>query len=154
MTAPIDYQAVLVDLEAKRAQIEAAILGIRIMLGSAVEAEDRTSQVDAPPKPPAPRQPAPVTANGLPVQTDTFFGMTTAQAVKKFLAMSKRPQTPRAIADALHAGGQVHAIDPKTAYTNAYTALKRGKDGEFSQTRNGEWGLAEWYSNKPKGEGE
>lgn len=59
-----------------------------------------------------------------------------------------------AIADALQAGGQVHASDAKTAYMNVNVALRRGKDKDFAQTRNGEWGLVEWYSGKSKGDAE
>ena len=48
-------------------------------------------------------------------------------------------------------GGQVHAVDEKTAYTNIYTALRRGKKF-FVQTRSGEWGLVDRYGNKSKGD--
>lgn len=147
MTGPIDYQAVLADLEARKAQIEGAIAGIRAILGEAapISADDVF----------IPEVPKAGAATPIPgIQSDTFFGLSTPQAVRKFLSTAKRPQSPRAIADALHAGGQIHAVDPKTAYTNVYTALKRGRDSEFSQTRNGEWGLAEWYSNKGKNEAE
>lgn len=155
MPNQIDYQAVLADLEAKRDQIDAAIAGIRLMIGAVPDATEAGSSESPAPKPEQGSKAAPrATANGVAVQSDTFFQMSTSAAIRKFLAMAKRPQTPRAIADALHHGGQVHAVDAKTAYTNVYTALRRGQDGEFSQTRNGEWGLAEWYSNKPKGEGE
>lgn len=152
MTAPIDYQAVLADLEAKREQLDAAIAGIRVMLG--VSESDAAGAGEPAKTSGGTKASGVVAANGTVVATDTFFGLSTSQAVRKFLSMTKRPQAPRAIADALHHGGQVHAVDQKTAYTNVYTALKRGKDSDFSQTRNGEWGLAEWYTNKPKAEGE
>lgn len=140
MTAPIDYQAVLADLEERRGQLDAAIAAVRlIMSGAPGVAQDP----DAPPREqvvtPAKQQSG--SSGRAAVDTDTFFGLSTSNAVKKFLSIAKRPQS-----------GQVHAVDPKTAYTNVYTALKRGKDREFAQTRNGEWGLAEWYNNKPKGD--
>jgi hypothetical protein len=50
MATPIDYSAVLADLEAKRGQIDAAIAVIRALVGSSVTGEG------APPK------------NGLPIQ--------------------------------------------------------------------------------------
>jgi len=87
------------------------------------------------------------------LQSDTFFRLTTSAAMRKYLAMMKRPQTSRAIAEALQAGGQVHAVDEKTSYTNVYTALRRRRD-VFVQTRNGEWGLLEWYNNKPRADPE
>lgn len=155
MTAPIDYTAVLADLEAKRGQIDAAIAVIRTLVGEggAPPQENGDGDDDAPARPSTASAGIPQrTAPG--IQSDTFFRLSTSAAVKKFLGMVKRPQTPRAIADALRAGGQVHATDEKTAYTNVYTALRRGQDKDFVQTRTGEWGLVEWYGNKPKGDGE
>jgi hypothetical protein len=152
VTGPIDYQAVLADLEAKRSQIEAAIAGIKAMLaGGPTEGEGPPTE-DEPPAGAAPvaRQ----KPSSSIIRNDTFFGLSTSKAIRKFLAMTKRPQTPRAIADALHQGGQVHALDEKVAYTNTYTALTRLKNsGVVVQIKSGEWGLAEWYGNKPKAEG-
>lgn len=156
MTAPIDYIAVLADLEAKRGQIDAAIEVIRTLIGSGATPESATQglaissdddgnvstvrRVATPSAPPS----------GV-IQNDTFFGLSTSAAVKKFLGMMKRPQFPRTIADALVTGGQLHAVDDKTAYANVSTALNRGKDTDFSlQKRTRLWGLAEWYPNQPK----
>lgn len=154
MTAPIDYTAVLADLEAKRGQIDAAIAVIRTLVGESGAAPQEDGNGDEGSQ----AKPSPATASVPPrnaaIQSDTFFRLSTSAAVKKFLGMVKRPQTPRMIADALRAGGQVHATDEKTAYTNVYTALKRGQDKDFVQTRTGEWGLVEWYSSKPKNETE
>lgn len=159
MTAPIDYNAVLADLEAKRGQIDAAIAVIRAMIGSGGMgdggalgsiAEDSSNANGTPITPVRQVPPAGGIAS---IQSDSFFGMSSSEAVRKFLMMMKRPQTPKVIADALRQGGQVHAVDEKTAYQNAYTALRRGKN-VFVQTRTGEWGLVEWYGNKPKGDAE
>ena len=64
--------------------------------------------------------------------------------------MMKRPQTARTITEALHAGGQINSSDVEAAYGSVYSALTRNKD--FVKTRNKEWGLAECYGNKPKGD--
>jgi hypothetical protein len=155
MTAPIDYNAVLSDLEAKRAQLDAAIQVIRALIGSGA-----TTGGESGPAEPINGENGTGGASGRPapgggsIATDAFFRLSTPAAVKKYLNMMRRPQKPRIIADALQAGGQVHATDSQTAYMNVHTALKRGKDKDFVQTRNGEWGLAEWYSGKSKGEGE
>ena len=155
MTAPIDYNAVLADLMAKRSQIDAAIEVIRSLIGSSAVA-DGASNGDAPPatsaSPTTGPQTSPSSLSGVQLQSDTFFGLTTAAAVRKYLSMVKRPQTPTAIAEAIHRGGQVHAADLDSAFKNVYTALSRSKD--FVKTRNKEWGLAEWYVNRPKGDGE
>ncbi len=151
MTAPIDYNAVLADLLAKREKIDAAIEVIRSMVG--LSGGEESGQQNGQGTLQASVTGGPAGASGTlstAIRNDSFFGLSTPAAVKKYLGMMKRPQSVRAIADALRDGGQVHAADDKTAYTNAYTALTRGKDTLFSQTRNGEWALAEWYSNKPK----
>ena len=152
MTAPIDYNAVLADLMAKRTQIDAAIEVIRSLIGSSAIADsgngDSTSLPTQRELPPSQGTPS----SGVPIQSDTFFGLTTAAAVRKYLSLVKRPQTPTAIAEAIHRGGQVHAADLESAFKNVYTALSRSKD--FVKTRNKEWGLAEWYANRPKGDAE
>jgi len=151
MTAPIDYTAVLADLEAKRGQIDAAIAVIRSMIGTGAAEMPATSASlatnDA-------SQPA-ASSRSSTVLDDAhaFFRMSTPVAVKKFLGMVKRPQTVRAIASALRDGGQLNAADEKAGYMNVYTALKRGMDTDFFQTKNKEWGLAEWH-NKSKSENE
>lgn len=155
MTAPIDYNAVLADLEAKRSQIEAAIQGIRALValgitdmpaGATVAQEASTTGDNG--AGPAVRTPNASTVPG--IASDAFFKLSTAAAIKKYLNMAKRPQTARLIADALHAGGQIHATDPQTAYMNVSSALRRNAD--FEQTRTKEWGLAEWYGSKGESE--
>ena len=153
MTGPIDYQAVLADLEAKRGTLDAAIAGIRaIIAGTVVETSTASENGASAPALTSGMKPQPhARTDSAGIQSDTFFRLSTAEAIKKFLAMTKRPQTPRAIADALRAGGQVHAANEKSAYGNTYTALMRlRKSGEVAQTRQGDWGMAEWYTNKPK----
>lgn len=135
----IDYEAVLADLEARRTAIEALIAGIRLLLGhSPVDAGTGLSNG----------------SGARDLRSDTFFGLTTPEAVKKFLAMKGRAQGPRVIASALVQGGQPRATDEKAAYVNVYSALKRlNKSGEVAQTAAKEWGLAEWCGNrrpKPK----
>jgi hypothetical protein len=156
MTAPIDYNAVLADLLAKRGQIDAAIEVIRAMVGTSPVTDDGTGvegavpavapSASAPPPKPATRP------TSTTIENDTFFGLNTADAIRKYLTMMKRPQTARVIAEALSTGGQINSADMKIAYGNVYSALTRNKD--FMKTRNKEWGLADWYGGKSKGDGE
>jgi hypothetical protein len=159
MTAPIDYNAVLADLLVKRGQIDAAIEVIRAMIGGAAAIGDPSTNgggegispaptmLGSSPKPPGQPQ-------GPTIQTDAFFGLNTSDAIRKYLGMMKRPQTAQTITNALMAGGQVNASDPKVTYSNVYSALTRNKT-TFVKTRTKEWGLAEWYSaNRPKGDSE
>ena len=153
--APIDYNAVLADLEAKRGQMDAAIAVIRALIAGGTGADAAPPANGTPadndgalPAPPAVVQGRP----GKTIQTDIFFQLSTSDAIRKYLGMVTRPQAAHAIADALRAGGQVHAADEKTAYTNVANALRRSDD--FIQTRTKEWGLAKWYGNKSKGDAE
>lgn len=148
--APVDYDAVLADLEDRKAKLEAAIAVIKALRGGTLNEESAGSEAGSASQPtPSPRATAGTTA----LQNDRFFGLSTADAIKQFLGMSKRPQTARAIADALRDGGQVHAVDEKVAYVNVATALRRlAARDEVVQTRNRDWGLAEWYGNRAKGE--
>lgn len=146
MTHPIDYTAVLADLETKRDQLTAAIAGIRAMMGSvdASEGDDGdAASTDKPAEGAAPK--APRGAASAVIQSDTFFGMSTAGAVRKYLTMTKKTQTPKAIANALREGGQIHATSDETAYRNVYSVLTRKEDVDFCKMTSGEWGLAEWY---------
>jgi hypothetical protein len=146
MTAPVDYNAVLADLEARRGQIDAAIAVIRALIGSGATAPIEAgagSLADPGEGFVTISGPRGASATGIP--SDAFFRLSTASAIRKYLGMMKRPQTARAIADAMIAGGQVHATTPEIAYRNVHTALTRGKDKEFVRTRNKDWGLVEWY---------
>jgi hypothetical protein len=160
MTTPsIDYQAVLADLEAKRDQLDAAIRVVRTMLAGPFAAPSPVNASDTLRDEGASGSTSTTRGNGgqAPgIQSDTFFGMSTSGAIRKYLSMMKRPQSPRTIADALHAGGQSHALNPKVAYTNTYTALTRMQEaGEAVKIKTGDWGLAEWYNtNRPKGDNE
>lgn len=153
MTSPIDYQAVLADLRARRAKLDVAIQAILEMMGASGSDQDESDDLPVSPDIPLGMSVPPARQkSGQPaIEKDTFFGMTTAAAIRKYLGMMKRPQNPKAIADALRAGGQIHAVDEKSAYVNTYSALRKGlARGETVQIKSGEWGLAEWYTNKPK----
>lgn len=101
------------------------------------------------------RQPAirPGNING-----DEFVGLSTSQAVKRYLEIMGRgnPQGPRDMAKALVRGGRDK--DETKAYANVTSVLKRmKKTGEVRQVRRGEWGLSSWYGPQkppPKGKGE
>jgi len=74
--------------------------------------------------------------------------MSIPEATKRFLAIMKQPQTPKAIVDGLKAGGIIS--NATHFYANVFTTLKRLRlSGDVVNTTNG-WGLSEWYPNKPK----
>jgi len=82
------------------------------------------------------------------VRPDSFFGMTTPGAVKKFLEMSGKgnPQTAQDIAEALVKGGLDKPDNLDAVMKNIYTAFKRGKNVDFVKIGK-MWGLVGWYPN-------
>lgn len=131
----IDYVKVLADLEAKRDALNSAIEGIRKLLNvNAQMLPDGTVQTITP-----------QLTNGEEMRSDSFFGMSLRDAIKKYLAMKKKPKSYRDIADALEEGGFQHAS--KKFYSTVNTTLGRmaeGDDADVCKIR-GEWGLLEWY---------
>ena len=132
----IDYEAVLVDLEAKKAAIEGVIAGIRQLLALGALTGAGASGIRG--------------FEATTVESDTFFGMSIGEGAKKFLRMIKRKQSAAKIAEALEAGGFSHTSKsfPNTVRT---TLLRMAVDGEVVQVGK-EWGLPEWYPGYRKGQ--
>src|SRR5258708_29443646 len=77
------------------------------------------------------------------IASDTFFGMTIADAAVKFLSKwaGRKPQPTNAIIDALERGGLKRSV-----YTTVYGILsRRAKKQRDVVNVNGDWGLAAWY---------
>jgi hypothetical protein len=127
---PIDWDAVIAELEAKKAQLDSAIQSIRAVANMGVMVG-----VAAPPQ------------NGS-IPSDAFLGMSIPEATKKLLTMvRKRVGTPEII-KMLAQGGL-----PEPAYNTAYAVLRRRQQqvGDIINI-NGDWGLKEWTPgyNPPK----
>jgi hypothetical protein len=93
MGMEIDYGAVLADLEAKRAAIDATITGIRQMLNLGAEqtvggptSNERRDTSSA-------------------IRFDMFFRMSMPAAIVKFLEIARAPQSVSEVTAALLAGG-------------------------------------------------
>ena len=127
------YEAVLADLIGKRDEIDAAIevvrkvreivrgnvgLGIAMANGGLLgDSED--------------------------IQSDSFFGLTIADAAVKFLSKwaNRKAQSTNVIIDALERGGL-----KKSKYTTVYSILtRRAKKERDVVNVKGDWGLASWY---------
>lgn len=135
----IDYAAVLADLEAKRAQLDNAIAGIRVMLG--LPSGPLVGSASLP-------QPA---ASAAEIASDAFFGLSIPDAAKKFLAMRKRTATTPEIVDGLKRGGQQNAASENFANTVGSVLARVYSSGAgIVRVARGTWGLAEWYPNKPR----
>lgn len=118
---PINYKAVLADLEEKKKQIESAIAGIKVI------AAQGGSYPSA----------AGVLGPGV------FLGMSIPDATKRLLEITRQKHSTQAIVDALEAGGL-----PKSKYTTVYTILQR-RERQVGDVINmqGDWALASWYPN-------
>lgn len=135
----IDYVAVLADLEAKRDKLDAAIAGIRTMLGIPGAATSSATTGGG--------------SNGgsTEIETDTFFSLSIPDAAKKYLGMRKKPATTPEIAEALRRGGQTNAASEGFGNTlGSVLARVYNSGGGIVRVGRGTWGLAEWYPNKPR----
>lgn len=134
MPDEINYDAVIADLEAKRDHLNSIIDGLRqlrtsgvISMSGPLPSQLRASQSEA------------------EITHDMFFGMTIADAARKFLSLMKHTKSTSEIAHALERGGLKHAS--KNFVTTIRSTLG-GRD-DFRRV-NREWGLAEWYRKRPR----
>lgn len=132
----VDYGNVLADLQAKKAEIEAAIKGIEAVMGlvpsGSAEAPHAAHSTHS-------------GGNGhaVVIADDTFFNMTVVDAAKKYLAMGHRqPKSTQEILDALQKGGLQSAI---YATVSALISRKAKRAEDFVKLPKRKWGLVEWY---------
>lgn len=131
----IDYEKVLADLESKRDAMNAAIDGIKKLIHVSTQLLPDGTIKQGPGQLPESQE----------IGTDTFFGMTVADAIEKYLQIKKKPQPVREMADALEAGGFVHTSQRFTkTVASTLDRLSKGEDAKFVKIK-GEWGLVEWY---------
>lgn len=137
-TEPIDYAAIIADLEAKRAALDATLAAFRTAqaLGALGQSGD-TSGVTASTLVPS--------VSGGEVPAGAFLGKSIPEAAKLYLAIVKRKQTSREIADALKNGGIESTA--KHFYGNVHAILDRARKAGSGIIKLGRshWGLAEWY---------
>lgn len=131
-----DYHKILADMEAKRDAMNAAIEGMRLMLGIGAGSI------------PAQRQSA---TGELTIENGAFFGMSIPDASEKYMRMTpKILRSTKEISDALEAGG--FETNSARFFNTVYNSLSRyeAPDGNFVKVGK-KWGLAEWYpGHKPK----
>jgi hypothetical protein len=132
------YAEVLADLVRERDGLTSAINLIRRKMG--LPPEEATAQ----PLGSAP----PTTSNGstekpqvTEIKPDTFFGLKVPEAIRAYLAMTKRPARPAVITKALLDGGLQSTAKDFPALVQTSLARMRG---EVVRVPNG-WALAEWY---------
>jgi hypothetical protein len=138
MNDDVDYGKVLDELVAEREKLDMMINWIKLRLGRAdVEVGAPKlimGKVTEPMRFPR-------------IATDAFFRMSVSEGIKAFLRLTnKKPQTARAITDALVAGGL--RFKAKNPYQTVFPTLSRmaSEAKEIDKLPDGTWGLAEWYS--------
>jgi hypothetical protein len=126
----INYEAVLADLESRKTQIEAAITGIRLILGQA-----GTGSPSGPPGGGG--------HTGATPAHDAFIGLSIPEAAKKHLTAVRKKLSTQELMAAMEAGG----LAP-SKYNTVYAILRRREYviGDIINMK-GYWGLAEWYPN-------
>lgn len=124
---PINYEAVLADIDARIAKLQATREGI-------VELMALTGT-------------APSGGPSGKIAHDAFLGMSIPDATKKYLSMTRQKKDTQAIIDALEQGGL-----PRSVYSTVYAVLRRREKqiGDIINEK-GDWALAEWYVHRRKG---
>lgn len=124
---PINYEAVLADLKARRMQLDSAIAAI----------EGITGQTGT-----TPGGPGGGYVGGAPAH-DAFIGLSIPDAAKKHLATTRKKQSTQELMAAMQAGGL-----PESKYSTVYAILRRRENqvGDIINMK-GDWALQEWYPN-------
>ena len=123
---PINYEAVLADIDARIAKLQATREGI-LELMAATGA-------------------TPTGGPGGKIAHDAFLQMSIPDAAKKFLTSARQKKDTQSIIDALEQGGL-----PRSAYNTVYAVLRRREKqvGDIINIK-GDWALASWYPNYKK----
>ena len=137
----VDYEKVLADLEAKRATfnaaVDSAIQGIRHVLSAVAGLQANGPVASHVGGTAAVQTPSTLTP-------DLFFGLSIGEAAVKYLAIVKKQQKTREIADGLEGANYHHQSANFVNTVN--TALYRRERDEGDVVRIGRnWALADWY---------
>ena len=87
-------------------------------------------------------------ASSTEILSDSFFGLGVADATRKFLNMTKRPQAVPDIAKALEKGGFTHKSQNLTNTVGAVLHKIDSKGGDIRKVSRGVYGLTSWYGRK------
>jgi hypothetical protein len=137
-TPPVDYEAVLADLEAKKAHLESAIAAIRAIAGM--------SGLGGAPTPGSPSGGGGGSIAGGKIAPDAFLGKSIPEAAKMYLTNMRRKLSTQELMEAMESGGL-----PGSKYQTVYAILRRRENqvGDIVNIK-GDWALAEWFPNYVK----
>lgn len=135
-----DLAALLAEWEAKRAALDAAIASLRSGLAMGV-----FGPVGELPSGNGFASTLVPSVSGGEVPAGAFLGKSIPDAAKLYLAIVKKKQTSREIADALKRGGMESTS--KNFYGNVHSILDRARKANMGIVKldRSYWGLAEWY---------
>jgi len=125
-----EYDAVIADLEAQRAEIDMIIVALRKRAGLSPDGGGGPG--------------------GREIHSATFIGKTIPEAARIYLEMChKRPQKTEDIAKALQKGGMTSKAANFESMLQTILRRTEVQTGEFMRTSSGEWILPEWVGKKP-----
>jgi hypothetical protein len=143
-TQPIDYAAILADLEAKKIALEAAIASVRAAIVAGTLGQSGDSMTFS-----APGLPAALTGGEIPA--GAFLGKSIPDAAKLYLEIVKKKQTSKEIAEALLKGGMESTSKNFPSIVHAILdRARKAKNPALVKVDKSDWGLTGWW---PKGIG-
>jgi len=139
---PVDYTAILADLEAKKAALEQTIASFRQAMATGALGQTAGDGAVAPSL-------AVPSLTGGEVPAGAFHGKSILDATRLYLEIVKKKQTTREIADALRKGGMESTSDNFVGIVTAGLNRTYRTSPNCGLVKLGtQWGLASWY---PKG---
>jgi hypothetical protein len=143
-TQPIDYAAILADLEAKKGSLETAIASVRaaIAAGSLGQSGDGATFT-------SPGFSSALAGGEVPA--GAFLGKSIPDAAKLYLEIVKKKQTSKEIAEALLKGGMESTSKNFPSIVHAILdRARKAKNPALVKVDKSHWGLTGWW---PKGIG-
>jgi hypothetical protein len=141
-TEPVDYTAILADLEAKKAALEQTIASFRQAMAAGALGQTASDGTMVPSL-------AVSSLTGGEVPAGAFHNKSIIEATRLYLEIVKKKQATREITEALQKGG-MESTRPKNFVNIVLAALNRARKSPNSGIvkLGSQWGLASWY---PKG---
>jgi ribosomal protein S25 len=145
-TQPLDYAAIIADLEAKKAAIEATISSLRSAMALGTLGAGQGGDVSGGGA--SPTFANPYSMSGGEVPAGAFLGKSIPEAARVYLEIVKKKQTSREIAEALLKGGIESTSNNFISIVHAILDRARKSPNASIVKLGTQWGLAGWY---PKG---
>lgn len=133
-SSPTPYDAAIEDVEGKIRQLQAVLETLRSLRAAPADGSSPSAPVGS------------SREGDTEIRHDTFFGMTIADAARKYLTMVKHTKSTADIASALESGGMKHASKDFNMTLRSVLSPRE----EFVRV-NSDWGLTEWYPGMGRG---